>query len=266
MRKRIKLGELLKRSEIGIFGTMYDLHIPLPWLTGQALEDAGIIVSNDLDYSLGHSYNKLISPLVTNMLDDNGTLDVSSAQMLANIIKIRYLDKWARIWQSIHLEYNPLNNYDMTEAMTDDETVREYGKTETRTPTLTHTKTGTETNTPDVTETETPELTRTDKVRGFNSSEDVPSGSASSSGTKTTVTEGENEIEYNITEEDTGTDETVLGGSDTQTRNYSLSFTGRVGNFSPSEMLEKELAFREFDYFNKVVFADVDKLLTLSIY
>ncbi len=249
----------------GVFNDLYTAGVPLPWLTDEQ-QPATVIAMNDMDYYFGHSGDKMISPLVARLLDENGVLDSLTRAIIANIVKTRFLLKWTKLWNSLNLEYNPLNNYDMAEEMTDDETVREYGKTKTRTPTLTYTKTGTETNTPDVTETETPSVTRTDKVRGFNSTEDVPSGSATSSGTKTVETHGNNEIEYDITEEQNGTEEWADSGSDTNTRNYTLTFRGRVGNFSPAEMLEKEFNFRAIDYFRSIVYTDIDSILTLAIY
>lgn len=266
MKERKRLGIVLEESEVNIFMTMYNNNVELPWFTGDRTKDLGIAFTTDTDYSIGHSHDKFISPLVNKLLDASGHLTQQSMTRLCNIITMRYLDKWTRLWDSLHLEYNPLNNYDMAEEMENDETIKQYGKTTTRTPSLTHTKTGTEADTPNVTETETPRVTKTNKVRGFNSDTDVPSDFTEAGGNRTTQRTGTDTTTYNLTEQDTGTDTHADSGRDTTDREYKLTFKGRVGNFSPSDMLEKEVQFRRIDFFNNIVYPDVDKILTLSIY
>lgn len=254
----------------GIFHALNALNSAFPWLEDAPTNDD--VDSVDFDY-LMHSGKKLLSPLMQRELEISNALYPADTHIneniyeeVARIITANYYEKWAKLWATLNAEYNPLYNYDMTEAMTDDETVREYGKTTTRTPTLTHTKTGSEANSPNVTETETPNVTRTDKVRGFNSTTDVPSGSATSSGTRTTTRTGTDTTWYGITEEDTGSDVHADSGEDTTTRNYALTFSGRVGNFAPADLLIKEWEFRKNEYFRTVIFPDVDKILTLPIY
>ena len=87
-----------------------------------------------------------------------------TAAEAAGAIKLWSLTRvnaWDRMWAALQADYEPLENYSMLETMTDDTTVREYGKTTTRTPNLTHGKSGTETTTPNLTETETPNTTDT---------------------------------------------------------------------------------------------------------
>ena len=259
MEQRKRLNDVFENLE-GIFGAMSDNELTLPW-------DEVISAANlDLEYYGNNSGDKYISPLVRKLLDEDGALPTANLTKIAYLTYGMYIKKWTALWDTLNAEYNPLYNYDMTEEMTNDETVREYGKTTTRTPTLTHTKTGSEANSPNVTETETPNVTRTDKVRGFNSATDVPSSSATSSGTRTTVRTGTDTTWYGITEGETGTETHADTGKDTDTRNYTLSFKGRVGNFAPSDLLMKEWEFRQNDYFRTIVFPDVDKILALAIY
>ena len=257
-----------------IFYDMFAVEGEFPWFTGTQSDVAKEAAKLDYDY-ISSSGLKLISPLLENGLvestiyNDDESDEYLATEVRQNIAKVvieNFYPKWLALWDALNEEYNPLYNYDMTEEMTDDETVREYGKTTTRSPLITHTKTGTETDTPDVTETETPSVTRTDKIRGFNSDTDVNSGSSSSSGTRTNVRTGSDEVEYNITEEETGSETHTDSGEDTTTRNYALSFRGRVGNFAPSDLLLKEWEYRQRDYFRNVVFPDIDKILTLAIY
>lgn len=157
-------------------------------------------------------------------------------------------DNWSAMWSALQAEYEPLENYNMRETMTDDETVHEYGKSTTRTDNLTHTKTGTETTTPDLTETETPDETNTadSGVYGFDSADAVGdrTNTETRTGTNTRTTEGTNETEYNTTDKDTGTETHTDSGSDTDTRNYELTRSGNIGVTTSQQMLESELELR----------------------
>lgn len=141
-------------------------------------------------------------------------------------------DNWTAMYSALQAEYAPLENYNMRETMTDDETVHEYGKSTTRTDNLTHTKTGTETETPDETN------TADSGVYGFDSADAV--GDRTNTETRT----GTNELEYDTTDMDTGTQTHADSGSDTDTRNYELTRSGNIGVTTSQQMLESELDLR----------------------
>ena len=263
------------------------------------------------------------------LLNDNGVINSQAMATLANTAYGLYHRNWSKLWETLTFEYNPIENYNMVETMTDDETVIEYGKnvdqsggerrtktgTETVTPDLTdettygkgvttsgsetHDKTGTETESPAEIITTQPNLTQTraDDIYAFNSSSAVHANNSTdtSTGTNTETHSGTNEIEYDTTDtitssgsesqsgKDTfthsGTSETEYdtvdaltrnegtreSGSDTHTRNYELTRSGNIGVTTSQQMIEAERALWIWNYFD-IIFADIDKLLTLQIY
>lgn len=160
------------------------------------------------------------------------------------------LPNWSRMWEALQEEYKPLENYDMLEKMTNDSTVKNYGKSTTRTDNLTHTKTGNDTTTPNLTETETPNVTdeRESGIYGFNSLPDTPvqdrTETDKKTGTNTTTTTGTNRIDYNTTDSDSGTQGVAESGSDSETRNYQLTRSGNIGVTTSQQMLESEMELR----------------------
>lgn len=100
---------------------------------------AGLAI--DFDYYGNFSGNKIISGLVENILPSDGVLTSVEITILCDVIMGLYSLKWGKLWETMNFEYNPIENYSMVEEMTDDETVREYGKTSTRTDNLTHQRT-----------------------------------------------------------------------------------------------------------------------------
>ena len=198
----------------------------VPWAYDET-EQTGIDpVLLDGEYLFNIAGQRYISPLMQYYLDEDETLTDEKAEQLAQIIATVNKLRWLKLWQTMELEYNPIENYDMHEVMTDDETVIEYGHTNTRTPNTTDT---------DVSE-----------VQGFNSSAYKPSD------------------RYTATH--TGTDTNVESGDDTHTRNYDLRRTGNIGVTTSQQMIESERGLWMWDFFHDVVFPDINKYLTLSIY
>lgn len=105
----------------GIFKALDTL--VMPWSEDQQPEPL------DMVYMDTHSGEKLAAPIITNKLDDTGVLPVLAVGSIAGCIKAIYYAKWAALWAAFKLEYNPIENYNMTESGTD-----------------TTTKTGTDTN------------------------------------------------------------------------------------------------------------------------
>lgn len=208
----------------------------------------------DLQYYGNVSGEKTISPLVYKNLDDSGKLSESKQTLIASMIFKLYGANWIKEWATLSKQYDPIANYDMTEIMEDDETVIEYGKTEDTTTGNTHTKTGTETDTPDVT------ITTDDSIYGFNSS------SASHSNKRVEDPNGTNETEYDLSETDNGSVGLEQGGSDTHTRNYTLTRKGNIGVTTSQQLLQAERDLWMWNYFNDVVFPDVDRVLTIPLY
>ena len=157
-----------------------------------------------------------------------------------------------------------------------------HGHQEQLTNALKQTHSGTDTDTPGVTTTETDQrkvynsasFSDTDKKTvapsGHNTTQHGHiiddtgtattnhSGTDQDTGTATTVHSG--------TDQDTGTATTVHSGSDQDTRNYRLTRTGNIGVTTSQQMIEQQRQLVAYDYFEFIVFPDIDKYLTLSVY
>ena len=230
-------------------------------ITGQGIFDAMNTIQHlpfpvsplimDIEYFGNVSGNKIVSPLIDRLVTDD-EITPTQTTTLSNIIISMYYERWEKLYSTFELEYNPIENYNMEETMTDDETVHEYGKTVQRTDNLTHAKTGTETETDNLqeqrtdnlstqrtdnlsksidrdvtethntTETETPNLTNNtdNKIFGFNSSVGVDSDSQTmtSTGTTTNAKTGTVETETDETETNTGTQTTLNTGTTTNAK------------------------------------------------
>lgn len=235
---RMRLKEVFPEWKTGAIFTALNSRA-VPW----ANVFSGLSI--DFDYYGNFSGNKIISGLVENILPSDGVLTSDEITILCDVIMGLYSLKWTKLWETMNFDYNPIENYNMVEEMTDDETVREYGKTSTRTDNLTHQRTDnlasertdnlshqrtdnlTNQRTDNLstqrtdnlthaktgTETETPNTTTQDdnSVYGFNSVDDVPSDS------RTIHNTGTNQKTYNTQEADTGTQTQTNSGTQTQT-------------------------------------------------
>lgn len=245
----------------GIFSALQTKNVP--WV------DENISDVLDILYHGNISGDKLISPLVSKLSNDE-ELTLLERDTLADVLISVYGKNWVSMWDTMLFEYNPIENYRMVEEMTDDETVIEYGKESTRTDNLNHAKTGTETLAPDTTEIVTPDLTTTteNSVNGFNSDDASPSDNQSEvvSGSTTTTKEGTETTTFNTSDSNTGTQKVSDTGSDTHTRNYLLTRSGNIGVTTSQQMIQSERDLWIWNYFNNVIFPDIDRVLTLMIY
>ena len=233
-------------AENGIFHYLASDVDNLPWATD--------INSDQLDYEyyLNWSGQKLISPMLISTIGETPTVQKSRYHKAAVTLGALYLQKWQKEWETMQFEYDPIENYRMVETMTDDETVTEYGKTNTRTDNLTKTTSGTDTETPNVTKTRTDNLSHTkrgtdtdtknltdtttpnlttvtdDDIYGFNSSSasNANKRTEHATGTNSETHTGTDEHTYNITDADTGTQTEQTTGTDTTQHSGSETNTG----------------------------------------
>lgn len=326
-----KLNDVFTPLEGGIFHYLQDLDVP--W------DEEEIDNLLDMEYHYNTAGQRFVSPLVHSMIDDDtGVLDDTSKETLAGIIYSMYGLRWAKLWATMGLTYNPIENYSMTEEMRNDITETDYGKIDTfthghtetetlnKTDTITHGTTETltlntteqdtknltdtltlntsEQDTKNLSDTETPATseTSTTEAQGFNSSAYQPSErtTTAKSGTDTTTHTGTDTVLKTGTEgtTHTGTDTTVRSGTettgktgteataytgtdtrahsgqdmnaqsgtDTTERNYTLTRSGNIGVTTSQQMIESERKLWMWDYFKEVVFPDINRVLTLSIY
>lgn len=282
----------------GIFSVLQTF--PVPW-QDETIGESDLSASLDLEYHGNVSGDKLCSPLINKFMSGEILTDAEKQVIATAIIAVCGVN-WGEMWETLSYEYDPIENYSMTETMLDDETVIEYGKTHTRTDNLNHAKTGTETQTPNTTDTRTPNTTDTETpnttethtpntttetdrgVYGFNSVTDIPADTQTQTqtGTNTTTRTGTNTIThtgtdtltrtgqdtltYNTNDVDTGTQTDADTGSDTHTRNYTLTRSGNIGVTTSQMMIESQRNLWLWNFFRNVVFPDLDRVLTLRIY
>lgn len=245
---QMRLNEVFPEWKIGKGIFYYLSTLTPPW------QESNDSLELDLTYHGGHSGNKITSPFVDNIVSDDMIIDTDRDNIASCAMAI-YGDNWKRMWDALQAQYEPIENYSMIETMTDNKTVHTYGKSTTRTDDLSHARTGTDTRTPSLT------VTTDNSVYGFNS------GATPSPSSKVTdTTTGSDATQYGNTLKDTGTVTNADSGEDTDTNNYTLKRSGNIGVTTSQQMLESEYELRKKNYFGDVVFADLDKLLTLSIY
>lgn len=278
-------------SDFNVFYVLRTTH-QAPW--SDSAFDAALFNA----YFAERSNNKIAAPIILYWRQHYNVagayLERPAIREMADYLWAMYGRRWTRMWEVYQYEYNPGENYDMLERMTNDTTVDQYGKTVTRTDNLQHSrnatrtdnlqhaKTGTETTTPNTTETTTPNLHTSEgsKIFGFDSAQGSDFGSTDSTatGTNTVQRTGTETLQHNVTDADTGTQQTTEGGSDTgtqthaetgsdsHTRNYQLTRSGNIGVTTTQQMLQSDIDLWVWNYFENVVFADMDKVLTIAIY
>ena len=217
MMELTKVNELYDQWLTGD-GVFTDLNAyDVPWKSEDATENATIIKSLNFAYHGNHSGDKNVSPVVHKFIKDEVT---TPRAKLADTLFIMYGDKWTRLWDAMHAEYNPIENYDLHEVETPAEvthTITPAETTTTETPaettrTITPAETTTTETPAETTKTITPaETTDTTKpaktvseneVSAFNSSDYVDN-------MKTTTTGDSNDKGTSVFTVDTAGSESV---------------------------------------------------------
>lgn len=226
-------------------------------------------VPDDMDYILNFSATKIISRMTTILLNNDGELSANAFAILANVIYKMYNRKWNKLYDTFSAQYNPIENYNMIERMTNDETVHTFNHTLTRTDNLNHAKTGTETKVIDNDETRTDNLNseKVSEIQGFNSEEYEPANreNIANTGTQTNAIDATDTITYNTNDADTGTQTHADTGSNTDTRNYLLNRSGNIGVTTTQDMLQSERELWEYN-FRAIVYRDIDSIMTIEYY
>lgn len=209
----------------GIFYFLQNYDVP--WKYEDDPEESGIEpVLLDSEYMGNISGDRFVSPLMEYYLDGNETIPDLKADQLAHIIFALNGKRWLRLWQTMELDYNPIENYNMHEILSNDDTTVTHGKTTTRTP--------------NTTETDTTEM------QGFDSATYKPTD--------------------RYTSVNTGTETYADSGEDVTEHGHDIVRTGNIGVTTSQQMIESERALWYWDFFHDVVFPDINKYLVLSIY
>ena len=265
-----------------------------PWLSNAA--------TLDMEYFGNKSGNKSVSPVIEKFIEQNisaGTqnpfvLTTAQRNALANIIVNRFSEKWVKLYALLSKEYNPIENYSMTETETpnitkrqgvsvdyeisDEKTIqRNMSTTETPTPDYAVTdekKTGTNYSVSTDSETNA-------EAYGFNSSSPVPTNNASGNSTVTTTGNADENVETNTHKQTGGMTVTESGNAnenvetnthkqtgyteETESGTRQLTRSGNIGVTTSQQMIESEIALWQWNFIESV-YKDVDMVLTVPKY
>lgn len=77
--------------------------------------DASFIEAMKIEYYYNHAFTKYISLLFYNLINIPKTMD-EVADLLASVIVNKFKTKWSRLYEVLDLNYNPIDNYNMSET------------------------------------------------------------------------------------------------------------------------------------------------------
>ena len=243
MWERKKLQEIFSLTD-GVFSRLRT-QTGIPWGNDQTLAS-----KLDLIYLSNHSGERYVSPILNK---DDGTLTSSYKDSVIGAAFEINKNKWTRLWAVMTAEFDPIQNYDMTETHTGTETElktpNNWKDTETQTPTNwkeTETQTPTDwvkttTETPDdweesTVQTPTDWTETTEGLKADNTSKATGSVYAFNSSAAVPSTEAETEVNSKSTKTQEGTYTTThsQSGSMSTTEEQSGTFQterSRTGSF-----------------------------------
>jgi hypothetical protein len=193
----------------------------------------------DINYHGSRSGHKIVGSLIENFLENN-VVSEENKITIAQAIYTLYIKNWNALYKTLSLEYNPIENYSMTET----ENVQDSHK-----GTLKSNSTDINTNTENTIVNDT----SNNQLWGFNSTDSVNSD-------KQIVDTTRNVDEStNSTHENTDTETKDI------TSDRTLKRSGNIGVTTSQQMIESERQLWLWNFFESV-FSDIDEILVLKIY
>lgn len=188
-------------------------------------------------------------------LSGDGQLSPTNAQIVANYVLDVCRLSWARLTADFAADYNPAENYSMTETETGNDT--ESGSDDT------------ERTYDDYKETEklghTVETDDGSNIYGFDNNDTTSPDGAKSEKDKTTTTYGKNTDSGDTREiEGSHKDTTTYGHKLDRTR--TLTRAGNIGTLTSTAMIRDDTAYWSAENFFDRVAADIAAILTIPIY
>lgn len=211
-------------------------------------------VGHDMDAAYFTMYSGVKHP--SDFVKLNSNNDIAKTAFIANLLWSMYGHNWKRLWDGFVSEYNPIDNYNLTEKIVRDETDdRDIDRTSDSTDIVDSTDTttyGRVVNTNDTVDNST---------YGFNSEEPTPTSKSVSIEKENNSGNDEDKVDSTDTvhSTDKSTDNNVEHETVDRTR------AGNVGQNTYQELLRQEFELWKWNFFTQV-FDDVDKFLCLSIY
>lgn len=194
-----------------------------------------------INYLYNHSGNKEESCLLSNYVFVND----NSLDILNNIVKNIYLDKWNKLYNVLNSEYNPIENYNRVENTTINNTGKETtNENINNSEVLTGGHTNNNTN------------ENTHKVSAFNDE--------NFSNDSNDVNNSTDEFTYN-NETKTNTGKNISSKNNTGTNETHSTISGNIGVTTTQQMIVSEIELRKYNLVNEF-YSDLDNLLTIGIY
>lgn len=201
----------------------------------------------DLEYLGNKSGYKTISPLVEKLVVDN-QLSIQNKMVLANTIEKIFSKKWDKLYSTLLLEYNPIDNYNMVETEKRDDYFHNDDNYETSSnisSTTTINNGGTSSYDTD------------NDTYGFNSSDSVNKDKNTTTRTDNLTTTNDNSDNTNIEHSSSH------NGSIDVTK--TLTRKGNIGVTTTQQMIESERNLWMWNIYD-AIFKDIDTILTIPIY
>lgn len=218
-----------------------------PW----ADTDLNNVGYDKIDAMLATYYgDRPVSKYVANYLGDGGTLSIPSQQIIAEYVRQIFYDQWKRLTDDFTAEYNPVENYSMSEH---EESSNTASGTDTARDSYTDYKETQKQGHTVTSQTDT-------QIYGFNSQ------TASDADAATNTTTFGAADDTGDTLEITGTKQNTLthGKVDTFERDFSRS--GNIGVMTATQMLDSDITFWTSNNFFQKICADIASILTIPIY
>ena len=195
-------------------------------------------------------YGRLIGVLWDIVETDPGYTSLNDV-IVTTTYKV-YEHSWQRLYTALTSEYNPINNYSMTESGEDT-------RTNTGTQSTSGERSGSETETPNLTNTTTGENNSSGGLYGFNSAESVPSDTTHGTNTNTNTQSGTVNTNTSDTTASTRTDDL------TEKNTHTFERSGNIGVTTSQQMIESELELRKKQFY-EIVFHDIINYVCLHVY
>lgn len=261
-----RLNEVIGTNEI--FSTIMTGR-ELPWHEDTTITAALL----DFEYINNYSGRKIISPAVEKSLGTDGKITSENFAKLCSVAYMMFGKKWARNWEILTSEYDPIQNYSMTE---DSRLVRDNKETHSGTDstlmtgTDTFVKTGSESDAHTGTIGDSATSNQENEVSAFNSSTYQDASKTTGSGGNTRTFQNTDTTTYtNVTDAETRnktdalTHGHVVDNDDVETNHLTRS--GNIGVTTSQQMLQSEIDLWKWNFFYEV-FSDIDNVFTISTY
>ena len=243
-------------------------------LTRQSQGEISSISYLDDEYLDNISGELYASPLLMRATDTNGEIkQVNQWRNILTIAYIKYKNKWDRLWDITKAQYNPIENYSMTEDVTETQTT-DVTTTQKQATDVTTTQ-NEATDTTLTTNTNEDAIVET-KEQGFNSTDYVPktkvettrNGEDNESTQHVTGLAKDNETTTHVTglANDNVTETQIVGDADNNVKTISHSRSGNIGVTTSQQMIESEIKLWQWNFIQDVIYKDLNELITLDVY